>query len=814
MMKIESKWWCPLTDNYDHYPEWQSCPETASTYGGNDPGKQCHFPFVYRKRLYSTCIRAGGSLHYENPNDPVPTDNGESGYWWCSTTPDFDFDGKWTKCRPQLAYQLPCYFSSMLNTVGGLVQNSQHECQPFAGHWICRTELNQIRECPKTVQNLHNIKTEGGNDPGFPCHFPFQATISLHRDEDQSANIPVRKQNYTRCLPGIGESGSSQQLSIYPTWIGYWCATTDNYDRDKLWTRCNVDLTQPEHLTFISSNKYIQKFTLSEIWSKLMWLSVLKESEKVKIVLPNQLYGNDFSQSLSHLEYLHASWELLEKRNDQHQLITKEYKTSQEINELNWWTWLAPFWWITYKLNETYSPDSVFHETVIHSKHVSTLNIGNNDNNRKNPLIYGLKLPLWLDDWSESAWDNYALHMKNRWINLIKHLYHKWLQSWLVAFSVGFISAIGIIIFILLIIILLVKKSIRIQMISSVLRSKYQSYDKSDFGEKYKINDTINNDDNDKNIINNVDSQTLCSVNVTNIDGLQKTLHLIPHCHGSFSTCNTDNMPGCIKQLTLSNTNDTFNSSNSFHQSVKNFKEFESTEHNPDRLLLLSSSSPSSSTSLSVCRPIKNSVQSRCCEYSWKMPIYDTTRTTNITATALTSNSNNNFKRNSILDTANNYYISSIIKEHIKCILDEISQSFSNEGKLNDVSKCMQNVSRIIDLYLNQHSKYFYNDEKEHIVNTQGYSLDSHQELAKCCLYTIDDVDHEYTCCCRDYSDHNGRRRLDPPPRPLYCHPHDYSTLSYCDNSPRHSITNYDNQAEVVEPSAPPPSYDQVVPIL
>ncbi|TNN10525.1 Epididymal sperm-binding protein, partial [Schistosoma japonicum] len=106
---LESKWWCPLTDNFDHYPEWQNCPVTTSTYAGNQPGKQCHFPFIYRKRLYSTCIRTNGELYFDNINDPMPIDNGKSGYWWCSTTKDFDFDGLWTKCRPQLAYQLPFY---------------------------------------------------------------------------------------------------------------------------------------------------------------------------------------------------------------------------------------------------------------------------------------------------------------------------------------------------------------------------------------------------------------------------------------------------------------------------------------------------------------------------------------------------------------------------------------------------------------------------------------------------------------------------------------------------------------------------------
>ncbi|CAH8582497.1 unnamed protein product [Heterobilharzia americana] len=714
--KIQSNWWCPLTDNFDHYPDWRSCPETASTYAGNEPGKQCHFPFLYRKRLYSTCIRTGESLYYANPGDSMPTDNGKSGYWWCSTTPDFDFDGKWTKCRPQLAYQLPCHFSRSLDTIGGFVQNSQHECQPFAGHWICHTELNQLRECPIVVQSLNNIRTEGGNDPGFPCHFPFQATIMLNKDESQSGNI-ARKQNFTRCLPGIGEPIHSQQLSIYPTWIGYWCATTENFDRDKLWTRCQLNYLP------LSSSRYVHKFTLSEIWSKLYWLTMLTDRERNKLRLPNRLTENDFSQSLNHLEYLRASWEIFENHNLK---ITQETpKYSDDNNELTWWIWLAPFWWINYKLNHSYSSDLLFQETG--ENRLININ-NNNDNNNKeyeNPLIQSFNFPLWLDDWSESAWNNYAIHMKNRWNHLITYLHNKWLQSWLIAFSIGFLSAIGIIIISLLIIFLWLKKSIRLQIINNLIHSKYQTHDKSVFDRKYEVKHKNSHD-------NNVDNETVHSdhiypAHMRNIEQLQDKLYSNLHCRTSVLDYNNmHKIPCSIRRLQMFNRNvnlfQSMNSTNHVH-SMFNSGNFESEKYS------------------SVSKPMKNALQSCCYSDTWNLPIYE-------------SNTLNNNTDNYCMDciSSNDSVSSNNIKEYIKYFLAElIRQSFTNENKLSEheFSRCLNYFSRIIDFSLTQHDTY-YHDEKEFTTDNHNYLMDIQNGSLKCCLqHKIDSTDHKYTYCQR-----------------------------------------------------------------
>ena len=52
--------------------------------GGNSDGQPCARSFMYKNQTYHSCTRDGRE--------------GIDNQLWCSTTPDFDSDGKWGYC--------------------------------------------------------------------------------------------------------------------------------------------------------------------------------------------------------------------------------------------------------------------------------------------------------------------------------------------------------------------------------------------------------------------------------------------------------------------------------------------------------------------------------------------------------------------------------------------------------------------------------------------------------------------------------------------------------------------------------------------
>ncbi|XP_043836209.1 matrix metalloproteinase-9 [Dromiciops gliroides] len=165
---------------------------------GNAKGAPCHFPFIFEGRSYSSCTTEGRS-------DGLP---------WCSTTANYDTDNLYGFCPSELLYTLdgnangePCVFPF---TFEGRSYTACTTDGRSDGYRWCATTANYDQD--KTYGFCPNRDTAvtGGNSQGEPCVFPF---TFLNRE-------------YSACT---SEGRTDGHL---------WCATTDDFDRDRKWGFC------------------------------------------------------------------------------------------------------------------------------------------------------------------------------------------------------------------------------------------------------------------------------------------------------------------------------------------------------------------------------------------------------------------------------------------------------------------------------------------------------------------------------------------------------------------------------------------------
>ncbi|XP_033024663.1 epididymal sperm-binding protein 1-like [Lacerta agilis] len=129
----DGDFWCATTGNYDQDEKWSYCPDTE--YGGNDDGKPCVFPFVYKGQSYDTCTS------YFGPE----------GDFWCATTGNYDQDEKWTYCPDTV-------FSPRLPEI--IDQRDQGSFNPMLRP-ESRLEFNQVVAINIQVSSLDHNKWMG-----------------------------------------------------------------------------------------------------------------------------------------------------------------------------------------------------------------------------------------------------------------------------------------------------------------------------------------------------------------------------------------------------------------------------------------------------------------------------------------------------------------------------------------------------------------------------------------------------------------------------------------------------------------------------
>lgn len=221
----------------------QSNDCTQATYEGNANGACCYFPFIYGGKVYNNCTI-------------VDWDS-----YWCSTTSSFDNDGMWGVCLGSewswsewgtwSNCSVTCGYGNMSRTrvcldinfcVGNTIDILSCYGTCTAGlqsSWLdwgswsnCSSScgigaMNRTRVCSGGTKscignNIESINcynnrsctgscvqtTYGGNSNGACCYFPFVFAGRLF---------------YNCTMYG---------------WTAYWCGTTSNYDKDKMWGLC------------------------------------------------------------------------------------------------------------------------------------------------------------------------------------------------------------------------------------------------------------------------------------------------------------------------------------------------------------------------------------------------------------------------------------------------------------------------------------------------------------------------------------------------------------------------------------------------
>ncbi|XP_060636649.2 uncharacterized protein [Anolis sagrei] len=220
----DGRYWCATTGSYDKDKKWSYCADTRLD---ASPKGSCVFPFTYKGTSYSSCTTAGDSR----------------GKLWCSLTKNFDVDRRWTYCDSSEV--LPCHFPF----TWGMISYSECTKRGAADDQLwCATTPNYDRDSKWKACSLQEYE---GNSGGQSCVFPFL----------------YKNQTFYTCTNDNSKDGR------------FWCATTNNYDTDKMWSYCadtRLDATSkgPCTFPFIYRKKSYSSCTSDGEISGKLWCSL------------------------------------------------------------------------------------------------------------------------------------------------------------------------------------------------------------------------------------------------------------------------------------------------------------------------------------------------------------------------------------------------------------------------------------------------------------------------------------------------------------------------------------------------------------
>uniref|UniRef100_A0A672JCF0 Matrix metalloproteinase-9 n=1 Tax=Salarias fasciatus TaxID=181472 RepID=A0A672JCF0_SALFA len=155
--------WCATTADYSRDKQYGFCPNTA-VIGGNSEGEPCHFPFVFLGKEYSSCTSEGRG----------------DGKLWCATTDDYDEDKKWGFC-PDQGYSLFLVAAHEFGHALGLDHSNIREALMYPMYSYVE-DFSLHEDDVEGIQYLYGRRT--GPDPTPPQ--PNPPTTSPYPDPDET----------------------------------------------------------------------------------------------------------------------------------------------------------------------------------------------------------------------------------------------------------------------------------------------------------------------------------------------------------------------------------------------------------------------------------------------------------------------------------------------------------------------------------------------------------------------------------------------------------------------------------------------------